>query len=214
LNQNRINSKPEILYEDNYFIIVNKESEELTVPGRGPEKADCLMSRTALYYSSVYNVHRLDQPTSGLVIIALTKEMQTQLSRLFINREIEKKYVALVDGVMGESCGTIELPIRGDITNRPVQIVDMELGKKAVTRWEILNQSENTCRLLLTPETGRTHQLRVHLKAIGHPIIGDRLYNDSVPEGLMGELKLHAMSLKFKHPVTGEEVNVIKEARF
>ena len=214
MNQNRINSKPEILYEDKYFIIVHKEPEELTVPGRGPGKADCLMSRTAQYYPEVYNVHRLDQPTSGLVVIALTKEMQSELSKMFIRREIEKLYVTLVEGVCDDSSGVINLPIMADINNRPVQIVNRELGKKALTLWDVLNRYESTTRLLLKPKTGRTHQLRVHLNAIGHPILGDRLYNDNVSDDLMGELKLHAMSLNFKHPVTGENIHIVKEPWF
>jgi tRNA pseudouridine32 synthase / 23S rRNA pseudouridine746 synthase len=214
MNQNRISTKPEILYEDEYFIIVQKEPEELTVPGRGPYKADCLMSRTGLFYNEVYNVHRLDQPTSGLLIIALTKEMQKQLSILFLKREIEKEYVALAEGTIKEPSGIIDLPIRGDINNRPMQIVDKDLGKKAITRWEVLENYGDSVRLLLKPETGRTHQLRVHLKAIGHPILGDRLYNDNVPDNLMGKLKLHAMSLKFKHPVTMDMISVVKESLF
>lgn len=214
MNQNRISTKPEILYEDEYFIIVYKEPEELSVPGRGADKQDCLMSRTGLYYPKVYNVHRLDQPTSGLVIIALTKEMQKQLSLLFLNREIKKQYTALVEGIFTKSSGIIDFPIRGDITNRPVQIVDSVLGKKALTAWEVLEEYENSTRLLLKPETGRTHQLRVHLYAIGHPILGDRLYNDSVSENLMGQLKLHAMSLEFKHPATGEMILIQKDPSF
>ncbi|MBI9100142.1 MAG: RluA family pseudouridine synthase [Spirochaetaceae bacterium] len=214
MNQSRINTKPEILYEDEYFIIVHKEPEELTVPGRGPDKMNCLMSRTALFYPEVYNIHRLDQPTSGLVVIALSKEMQRSLSILFQDRKIEKEYIALVEGQLSEDSGIIELPLRADIDNRPVQVVDREQGKKAITRWSVVEKLDSCTRVLLKPETGRTHQLRVHQKAMGHPILGDRLYNDKVPDDLMGELKLHAMSLKFEHPVTGELVSVRKEPRF
>jgi tRNA pseudouridine32 synthase/23S rRNA pseudouridine746 synthase len=206
--------KPEILYEDSHFIIVHKEAEELTVPGRGADKQNCLMSRTAKYFDKVYNVHRLDQPTSGLVLIALTKEMLSSLSILFLNREVEKEYIAIVDGVIHGEEGLIDYPLRADITNRPVQIVDPLSGKKAVTRWKVLERYENSTRLLLKPETGRTHQLRVHLKAIGFPICGDRLYNENCPDDLLGELKLHARLLRFIHPVTGENVQVKKEPRF
>jgi len=206
--------KPEILYEDSHLIIVNKEAEELTVPGRGADKQNCLMSRTAHFFDKVYNVHRLDQPTSGLVLIALTKEMQSSLSKLFLKREIEKEYIAIVDGVVQGEEGLLDFPIRADITNRPVQIVDPVSGKIAVTRWNVIERYENSTRLLLKSETGRTHQLRVHLQAIGHPICGDRLYNENYPDDLLGELKLHAGFLRFIHPVTGVIVQVKKEPRF
>lgn len=214
MNQSRSKEKPEVLYRDEYFLIVHKEPEELTVPGRGPDKQDCLMSRTALYYDEVYNVHRLDQPTSGLVLIALTKEMQRQLSILFLEKKIRKEYIALVEGHISGESGIIELPLRGDINNRPVQIVDQNRGKQAITKWTVLGYEDKRTRVLLIPETGRTHQLRVHMKAIGHPILGDRLYNDNVPDDRMGELKLHAMSLDFDHPVTGERIYVEKEPWF
>lgn len=214
MNQMRINIKPEILFEDDSCLIVYKEPEELTVPGRGSEKSDCLMSRTERHCGSVFNVHRLDQPTSGLVLIARTKEMQKQMSRLFQERKVEKQYVAIVEGHMAEGKQIIDLPLRADIDNRPMQIVDGELGKRAVTSCEVLEVLQGNTRVLLKPETGRTHQLRLHLSSIGYPIVGDRLYNDSVPEDLMGKLKLHALSLKFEHPLTGELIFVSKEAPF
>ncbi len=214
MNQNKIDSKPEILFEDDFCIIVYKEPEELTVPGRGPDKRECLMSRTAQHCGPVFNIHRLDQPTSGLVLIARTKEMQKQMSRLFQERRVEKEYIAIVEGIMAEGDQLIDLPLRADINNRPMQIVDQELGKRAVTTCEVLTNDRWSTRVLLKPETGRTHQLRVHLSSIGHPIVGDRLYNKNVPEDLMGELKLHAMSLKFEHPMTGELISVRKEPPF
>jgi tRNA pseudouridine32 synthase/23S rRNA pseudouridine746 synthase len=207
-------NKPEIVYEDESFIIVNKLAEELTVPGRGPDKQECLMSRISLFYKEVYNVHRLDQPTSGLVLIARTKEMQRQLSILFQKREIEKEYIAIVEGQVSGQEGIIDIPLRGDMNNRPLQIVDFEQGKKAVTRWFVLERPENRTRLLLKPETGRTHQLRVHLQRIGHPIVGDRLYNDKCAEDVYGQLKLHAMTLNFMHPLSKERVLVRKEPEF
>ena len=214
MNHSQSLEKPEIVYEDEYFIIAVKEAEELTVPGRGPDKQNCLMSRTALYFDEVYNVHRLDQPTSGLVIIARAKEMQSKLSRLFQERKIVKEYVALVKGQLKGDSGVVELPLRADIDNRPVQIVDSQLGKKAVTNWRVLEKHNDYSRVLLKPETGRTHQLRVHMKAIGHPILGDRLYNDDVMEDVMGELKLHAMSLEFEHPLLGTIISIKKKPKF
>jgi len=214
MNHNQIFEKPEILYEDEYFIIVNKEAEELTVPGRGEDKQHCLLSRTSTYYKEVFNVHRLDQPTSGLVIIALTKEMQSQLSLLFRERQIEKEYIAIVEGVIDDDSGIIDFPLRADVENRPVQIVDRELGKSAVTRWSVLERYKYKTRILLKPETGRTHQLRVHMNALGHAIEGDRLYNDKCSENIFGELKLHAMSIKFTHPVSGDILSVVKPPRF
>ena len=214
MNQNQIFDKPQILYEDEYFLIVFKEAEELTVPGRGEDKQHCLMSRTAQYYTEVFNVHRLDQPTSGLVIIALSKKMQSEFSSLFRERKIKKEYIAMVEGILPENRGIIDYPLRGDINNRPVQIVDFEQGKSAITNWSVIKRMESSTIVSLIPETGRTHQLRVHLKAIGHPIIGDRLYNDNCPDELFGELKLHAYSLEFDHPVTGEKIKIFTESRF
>ncbi|MCP4295324.1 MAG: RluA family pseudouridine synthase [Proteobacteria bacterium] len=204
----------EILYKDEHFIIVNKMAEELTVPGRGADKQECLMSRAARFFGEVFNVHRLDQPTSGLVIIALTKKAQRELSIMFIERKIYKEYIAVVEGIILEDSGIADFPVRGDMDNRPVQIVDYKQGKKAVTVWEVLSRGENSTRVLLKPETGRTHQLRIHLKTMGFPIEGDRLYNDNFPDDLMGELKLHARSLEFTHPFTGIQISVVKEPRF
>lgn len=207
-------NKPEVLYEDNHLIIVNKEVEELSVPGRGPEKQQCLMTRVAPFYREVFNVHRLDQPTSGLVIIALEKEMQRELSILFQKKQIKKEYIAIVEGAISKEEGIIDLAIRGDMDNRPVQIVDPVLGKEAVTRWSVLERGQNYTRLLLKPETGRTHQLRVHLKSIGHPIMGDRLYNNNCSDDVYGELKLHAALLDFIHPLSGKRIIVRKEPDF
>ncbi|MBB6482640.1 RluA family pseudouridine synthase [Spirochaeta isovalerica] len=205
---------PEVVYEDTWFYIVSKEREELTVPGRGPEKAHCLMSRAAEWLGEVYNIHRLDQPTSGLVILARTPEAQREMSRLFEARKVEKVYIARVRGKIEKDEGIIDLPLRGDRENRPRQIVDPERGKKAITRWRIKKEGERWTELFLYPETGRTHQLRVHLASIGHPIMGDRLYDDETDEMLMGELKLHASALAFKHPFTGEFLSVESKPDF
>lgn len=203
-----------MLFEDKWFFIVRKEREELTVPGRGPEKQNCLMSRAAQWLGEVYNVHRLDQPTSGLVVIARSAEAQRAMGRIFESRAIEKIYRARVRGNFGEEEGLINLPLRADWENRPRQMVDREMGKKAVTRWKVLFRGAGWTELDLFPETGRTHQLRVHLASIGHPIIGDRLYDEDTGESVMGELMLHAFSLVFRHPFTGEPVMVESKSDF
>jgi tRNA pseudouridine32 synthase/23S rRNA pseudouridine746 synthase len=209
-----LESVPEVLYRDQWFYVVSKEREELSVPGRGPEKQDCLLSRAEQWLGPVYAVHRLDQPTSGLVLLARTTEAQKALSCLFEQRLVRKTYRARVRGLVSPSEGIIELPIRSDWERRPLQVVDLENGKEAVTRWKIVNSGENWSELDLFPETGRTHQLRVHLAAFGHPILGDRLYNEKTPSDLMGHLCLHASSLEFRHPFTDRPVFVEKEAVF
>jgi len=202
-------SRPEVLYEDPWFYIVDKVREELTVPGRGPDKQNCLMSRAEKWLGMVYNVHRLDQPTSGLVVLARTPEARREMSRLFEARLVKKVYQARVRGVLDDE-GTIDLPLRSDWDNRPRQMVDVERGKPAVSGWKVQNRGNDWTDLLLYPETGRTHQLRVHLSSIGHPIMGDRLYDDKSDDTLMGELKLHAAALSFEHPFTGERIVVEK----
>jgi len=207
-------SRPEVLYEDRWFYIVNKVREELSVPGRGPEKQNCLMSRAEKWLGPAYNVHRLDQPTSGLVVLARSPEARREMSRLFEARLVKKVYQARVRGVLEDDEGRINLPLRSDWGNRPRQMVDHEQGKPALTCWKIKRRGEDWTDLLLYPETGRTHQLRVHLSSIGHPIMGDRLYDDKTDESLMGELKLHAASLSFRHPFTDKSVSVEKWVDF
>lgn len=214
MNHKVIDSSPEVLFEDKWLFIVHKEKEELTVPGRGDDKKDCLMSRAALWLGEVYNIHRLDQPTSGLVVLGRNQEAQKEMSRLFERRLIRKIYRARVKGQIEEDEGLINLPLRADRENRPKQIVDTELGKPAQTEWVVIDRQSDWTDLDLYPATGRTHQLRVHLAAIGHPILGDRLYNDDTPADLMDKLCLHAMSLEFVHPFTGEKVTVEKPVDF
>lgn len=214
MNQIRIDGGPEVFFEDRWLLIVFKEREELTVPGRGPAMDQCLMSRCARWFGEVYNIHRLDQPTSGLVAIARTAEAQRRMSILFQEKEVYKEYTALVEGSVTEEEGIIDLPMRGDPDNRPKQIIDRLQGKPALTEWKVLSREEGFTRMLLIPRTGKTHQLRLHMKSMGHPILGDRLYNDSVPENLMGELKLHAGRISFVHPFTDEKVDIIRKADF
>ena len=192
----------DIIYQDESIIAVNKPQALLSVPGLGPNKQDCLISRLVEQEPEAKVVHRLDCYTSGIMLFAIGIEMQRALSKIFHDRKIKKEYIAVVSRWFDEEEGVIKFPMRCDIDNRPHQIVDYEHGKSATTYWNILNRESNAVRLLLKPETGRTHQLRVHCSAMGYPIIGDGLYgNDEVKQPRM---LLHADNLIFEHPVTGK----------
>lgn len=202
----------EIIYQDKYIVAVNKPQGLLSVPGLGPDKQDCLVSRLVQVIPEAKVVHRLDCYTSGIMLFAIGIEMQRALSRIFHDRKIQKQYIAVVERWFDESEGVIKFPMRCDIDNRPYQIVDYEHGKSAITYWQVLQRDKNAVRLLLKPETGRTHQLRVHCAAMGHPIIGDGLYgNDEIKQPRM---LLHADNLLFQHPVTSEEMFLSAECEF
>ncbi|PCI09084.1 MAG: RNA pseudouridine synthase [Gammaproteobacteria bacterium] len=194
----------DIIFRDEYIVAVNKPQALLSVPGLGVDKQDCMISRLVGEIPEAKVVHRLDCYTSGIMLFAIGIEMQRALSRIFHDRKIKKQYTAVVREWFDETEGVIKFPLRCDIDNRPHQIVDYEHGKAAVTYWQVLSRQEGSVRLLLKPETGRTHQLRVHCLAMGHPIIGDGLYgNDEVKQPRM---LLHADNLLFQHPVTAEEM--------
>lgn len=186
--------------------MVNKPAGLLAVPGRGEDKQDCLATRVQQKFPDALVVHRLDMATSGLMVFARGTEMQRILSRLFREREVEKRYIAVVAGALDSAEGEVNLPIVADWPNRPLHKVDHESGKPSLTRYRLLafDVTSQTSRLELEPVTGRTHQLRVHMAAIGHPILGDALYGDpaSAPR-----LMLHACSLGFTHPLTGAALN-------
>ncbi|WP_246540419.1 pseudouridine synthase [sulfur-oxidizing endosymbiont of Gigantopelta aegis] len=200
------NEKITIVYEDEFLLVVNKPSLLLSVPGRGEAKQDCLISRLAVKYPSILTVHRLDWETSGLTVLALDKETQRFLSRQFQERQVYKKYTAVIYGQPEQDQGEINLALRCDWDNRPLQMVDHEQGKAAQTYWQIIASPtdsrplNNTSRVLLTPITGRSHQLRVHMLALGHPIIGDPLYAHSEALNQSERLLLHATELEFTHP--------------
>lgn len=200
----------EIVFCDDSFLVVNKPAGLLAVPGR--VENDCLSSRIQQVYPDALVVHRLDMATSGLLVFARSQAMQRRLSAMFHDREIEKQYIAVVSGFLPDIEGEINLPLSADWPNRPRQKVDIDNGKPSLTRYQRLSYCEpsNTCRVSLTPITGRTHQLRVHLLAIGHPIIGDVLYGGEKADRLM----LHAQMLQFKHPLRGEQLDYICEAKF
>lgn len=202
----------EIIYQDKYIIAVNKPQALLSVPGLGPDKQDCMISRLAKVVPDAKVVHRLDCYTSGIMLFAIGIEMQRALSRLFHDRNIQKQYVAVVKQWFEESEGVIKFPMRCDIDNRPRQIVDYEHGKSAITDWQVLYRDAEGVRLLLKPETGRTHQLRVHCAAMGHPIVGDGLYGSDKTK--QPRMLLHADNLLFDHPITGEKLHLHAECEF
>jgi len=197
----------DIIYEDEYLLVVNKPSGLLSVPGRGAEKQDCLITRIQKDYPSALIVHRLDMSTSGLMIIALGKEMERELSILFQNRKVDKKYIAVVDGKIKDKCGEINLPLITDWPNRPKQKIDFESGKISKTCYLLLSYDEknDSSRLELIPITGRTHQLRIHLQSLNHAILGDELYADDDVIKKSERLLLHASSISFQHPRNDEK---------
>lgn len=194
------------LHCDPHLLVVSKPSRLLSVPGRGEEKQDCLISRVQTEHADALIVHRLDFDTSGLIVLARNKEIHRALSILFQDRRVEKKYVAIIDGYLKEQEGTVDLPLLVDWPNRPLHRVDFENGKPSQTYFERVsyNDEDDTTRVDLYPQTGRTHQLRVHMQAIGHTIIGDPLYATPTAFEKASRLLLHAETLSFTHPVTGE----------
>ena len=167
-----------VVYSDTHIVVCDKPAELLSVPGRGPAKADCLSARVQAQFADALVVHRLDMATSGLIVLARGAAWQRTLSMRFAARQVHKQYVAVVAGWVRDEAGEIALPLAADWPNRPRQQVDLGRGKPALTHWQVMSRDPvaHTTRLLLTPVTGRSHQLRVHLAAIGHPILGDDLY--------------------------------------
>jgi tRNA pseudouridine32 synthase/23S rRNA pseudouridine746 synthase len=197
------------------WLVSEKPAGLLSVPGRGPEKADCLLSRLAESYPDILTVHRLDQATSGLLIWALDKDHQRRLSRLFEERKVRKEYEALICGTPAEEEGEIRLKQRLDVDNRPMQIVDEELGKPSVTRWRVLDRrSDGLCRIRLYPETGRTHQLRLHMASRGWPILGDNLYGGLLNNTNAERMMLHACRIELEDPDTGETLRFCSKIPF
>jgi len=200
----------ELLYVDDHMLVLNKPSGLLSVPGRGPDKQDCLSARVQRRYPDALIVHRLDMQTSGLLAMARGIAAQRALNRAFEQRLIHKRYQAVVDGIArvtgSDEWGVIDLPLELDWPNRPKHIVDFERGRPSVTRWRVMSPDleRGGTRLELEPVTGRSHQLRVHLQAIGHPILGDDLYASLEAVARASRLLLHAHELKLPHPVTGE----------
>lgn len=192
-----------VLYADAGLIVVDKPAGLLAVPGRGEAGRDNLATRLQALFSDALVVHRLDMATSGLMLFARGAAVQRQLSMAFARSEVAKQYVAVVEGHLQGESGTIEAPLAADWPNRPRQVVDAIGGKPSLTRWQVLSRGDGHTRLQLEPLTGRTHQLRVHLQWLGHPIRGDALY---APAPLHAQrLLLHATRLTLRHPQTGSE---------
>lgn len=200
----------QLAYQDEYFLIANKPPGLLTVPGRGPDKQDCLINRLLPEHPNSRIVHRLDMATSGLVIIAQSLPALQALGRLFETRQIAKEYTAVVDGLLEEDQGEINLPLICDWPNRPKQMVCHETGKSAQTHFEVIERNEEIMqsRVTLRPVTGRSHQLRVHMQALGHPIVGDEFYAPEEVRAASSRLLLHATRLKFQHPFEDREMNI------
>jgi len=205
----------EVLFEDTHIIILNKPAELLSVPGRGDSKQDCMLSRCQLEHPDACVVHRLDMPTSGIIIFALTKEMQKELSILFEKRQVKKHYIAKVHGVLREKKGTINQPLITHWAQRPKQKIDYKTGKPSVTRYELLEIINGKNSLVkLEPVTGRSHQLRVHMSSLGHPILGDRLYGTPLSRLASQRLLLHAQKIAFTHPITHHPISINCETDF
>ena len=196
-----------VLHVDDACIVVEKPSGLLSVPGRGEHLQDCLATRVQALFADALVVHRLDMATSGLLLFARGIEAQRALSRAFAQREVHKRYVAVVHGQVATERGEIDLPLLADWPNRPLQKVDHAHGRPSLTRWRVLAVEADRTRLELEPVTGRGHQLRVHLLAIGHPIVGDALYAPPALRAASDRLLLHATTLAFAHPVSSEAMH-------
>lgn len=192
----------EIIYQDDAMVVLNKPSGLLSVPGKADAHKDCLISRVQRVFPTATVVHRLDMATSGLMVMALTKDAHRHISRQFEKRETRKTYIARVYGDVEVPKGEIDLPLICDWPNRPKQMVDHERGKPALTRYEVLHRADGITTVALYPVTGRSHQLRVHMLSLGHPILGDRLYAHDDALALAPRLQLHALRLSISHPVT------------
>ena len=209
----------DIVYQDNDIVVLNKPSGLLTVPGRLPEHQDCLQNRVLKVLPSATVVHRLDMATSGIILMALNKPAHVAISRQFEKRLTQKSYIARVFGKIAESQGSVKEPLICDWPNRPKQKVDYEHGKAALSHYSVLSYRENdddhiTTLVELTPVTGRSHQLRVHMLSLGHPILGDRLYAHEQALTCSNRLQLHAKMLQISHPVTAQTLTFTKACPF
>ena len=193
----------EILYADDYLMFVQKPHLLLSIPGRHPANQDCVVARLQRTHPTASIVHRLDLDTSGIMVIPLRREAHSHISRQFQERRVEKAYHAVVFGEIARDAGEIDLPIAPDWANRPRQKICATRGKAALTHYQVLSRLPGKTRLLLRPETGRSHQLRIHLAEIGHPILGCDLYAHKDALAASPRLLLHASYLGFTHPGTG-----------
>jgi len=218
----RCGDDPAVVHADAHLIVVVKPAGLLSVPGRGDDKQDCASARVQRLYPDAKVVHRLDMATSGLLLMARGADMQRRLSEAFALREVGKRYIAVVAGRLDtprdavDGWALIDLPLAADWPNRPRRVVDREHGKPSQTRWRVLSfdRERDATRLELEPVTGRSHQLRVHLQALGHPILGDSLYAPPELQARSPRLLLHASELILIHPSTGAALHFRLAAPF
>jgi tRNA pseudouridine32 synthase/23S rRNA pseudouridine746 synthase len=204
------------LHRDEALLALDKPAGLLAVPGRGPDKQDCLWARVCVAEPDAKVVHRLDMATSGLIVFARGLAAQRQLSDAFATRQVHKRYEAVVAGRVEGDAGEIDLPLAADWPRRPRQQVDPVHGRPSLTRWRVLQRdtAAGTTRLALEPVTGRSHQLRVHLAAVGHPIVGDALYAPAAAATAAPRLLLHACALRLPHPLHGGSMELSSPVPF
>lgn len=203
-----------ILHQDKDIVVLDKQAGLLSVPGRDPAHRDSIYTRVLIEHPNAQIVHRLDMATSGIIVVALRRSAERELKRQFRERETQKTYYARVAGHLKNETGTIELPLICDWPNRPKQKVDHKVGKPSTTHFEVISRAKRSTLVKLTPITGRSHQLRVHMMAIGHPILGDNFYADPLAKRLSSRLLLHAQSLTITHPYSGETLTFSTEIPF
>jgi len=204
----------DVLYQDKDLIVLNKPSGLLTNPGRGPHLADCLLSRVQQQYPLAQLVHRLDLATSGVVVIALRRSAERALKQQFADRTVSKRYLAVVSGTMQQTEGCVDLPLVADSANPPKQKICYQTGKPAVTHFKVLQQLPDRALVELLPVTGRSHQLRMHMLALGHPILGDNFYAHDAARLAAPRLLLHAASLQLNQPYNGQRLNFHADTDF
>ncbi len=202
----------DVLHADHELIVVNKPAGLLSVPGKGPHLADCLLTRVQEAFPGALLVHRLDRDTSGVMVFAATPHAQRHLGLQFEKRQVKKSYVARVAGRLEPKTGTVDLPLIVDWPNRPRQMVCHETGKPAQTDWKVLKASDDESRVRLFPKTGRSHQLRVHMLSLGHPILGDPFYSED--HARWPRLMLHAEELRLRHPDGGKGMRFFAKPAF
>jgi tRNA pseudouridine32 synthase/23S rRNA pseudouridine746 synthase len=203
----------DVIHADHEILIVNKPSGLLSVPGKGPHLADCLITRVQVAFPQALLIHRLDRDTSGVMVFALTRHAQRHIGLQFEKRMTKKTYVARVWGALEPKKGTVDLPLIVDWENRPLQKVCHETGKSAQTDWRVLRSDASDSRVRLMPKTGRSHQLRVHMLSLGHPILGDPFYAQGAARQY-NRLMLHSEELRLRHPDGGEGVKFRAKAPF
>jgi tRNA pseudouridine32 synthase/23S rRNA pseudouridine746 synthase len=206
----------EILFQDEHFLLINKPSGLLSLSGKNPLNKDSVHFRLVQNFPTATLVHRLDFGTSGIMVVALNKAVNAHIGKQFQAGTVTKRYTALLHGSLPQPSGVIEFPIAKDTDNFPLQKICFVTGKRALTHYKVIERSISpaTTRVLFTPASGRTHQLRIHSRELGHPILGDDLYGTSDILAMAPRLMLHATTLEFDHPETGERVSGCSPCRF